>query len=88
MSGIMHFGIVTIWHNHPVYGTHAQAGKITYHPDSGQWYKDTRERFLARDFSHSDFPGYTCIKYARARMYEMVAHDLRTYGWDIETRRD
>lgn len=88
MSGIQYFGIVTIWHDHPIYGTHAQAGVITYHPDTGEWYKDRRERFSADDYPQSVNPEFTCIKHARARMYEMVAHDLKAYAWNVESRRD
>lgn len=88
MSGIQYFGIVTIWHDHPVYGTHAQVGIITYHPDTCEWYKDVREIFRADDYAQSRNPTFTCIKYARARMYELVARELRACGWNVETRRD
>ena len=87
MSGIQYFGIVTVWHDHPVYGTHAQAGIITYHPDTCTWYKDTREIFSACDYTGVN-PVFTCIKHARAHMYELVAHELRAYAWNVESRRD
>ena len=88
MSGIQYFGVVTIWHDHFAYGTCAYAGVITYHPDTGEWYKDRREVFPTYDYPKSVNPEFTCIKHARARMYEMVAHDLKAYAWNVESRRD